>query len=79
MPLALGVWYLWGGLLGTLWLACLVSAGVLTWKNGHKVMFFIGFLVPIVWIVGAILEQADPVSAWDGGIGRRHRSRSWVC
>ena len=60
MPLALGVWYLWGGLLGLIWLACLVSAGVLTWKNGHKVMFFIGFLVPIVWIVGAIWSKPAP-------------------
>ena len=38
MPLALGVWYLWGGLLGLIWLICLLSAGVLTWKNDHKVM-----------------------------------------
>jgi hypothetical protein len=57
MPLAFGLWYVWGGLLGLLWLICLLSAGVLCWKNGHKVMFFIGFLVPILWIVGAIWSK----------------------
>ena len=66
MPLAFGVWYLWGGLLGLLWLICLLSAGVLTWKNGHKVMFFIGFLIPIVWIVGATYRKSTP---YQPGIG----------
>jgi hypothetical protein len=57
MSLALSAWYLWGGLLGLIWFVCLVSAGVLTWMNGHKVMFFIGFLVPIIWIVGAMISK----------------------
>ena len=30
MLLAISQWYLWGGLLGLLWLICLLSAGVLT-------------------------------------------------
>jgi hypothetical protein len=55
--LALNHWYLYGGVLGLLWLACLVSAGVLTWKNGHMVMFFVGFVFPILWIVGAIMTK----------------------
>ena len=29
MPVAIG-WFVWGGLLGLLWLICLLSAGVLT-------------------------------------------------
>ena len=45
---------------GLLWLACLLSAGVLTWKNGHMVMFFIGFVVPILWIVGAMISKKPP-------------------
>jgi hypothetical protein len=60
MFLAISAWYLWGGLLGLIWLACLVSAGVLTWKNNHKVMFFLGFLVPVIWIVGAIWSRPAP-------------------
>ena len=57
MLLAISQWYLWGGLLGLLWLICLLSAGVLTWKHGHRVMFFIGFIVPILWIVGAMIGK----------------------
>jgi hypothetical protein len=57
MLLAFNQWYLWGGLFGLLWLLCLVSAGVLTWKHGHRVMFFIGFILPILWIVGAVWDK----------------------
>ena len=57
MPLALSTWYLWGGLFGLIWLICLLSAGVLTWKNGHKFLFFLGFLLPLLWIIGAILSK----------------------
>ena len=57
MPLAISQWYLWGGLLGLLWFICLLSAGVLTWKNGRRVLFFIGFIVPILWIVGAMIGK----------------------
>ena len=60
MPLALSTWYLWGGLLGLLWFICLVSAGVLTWKNGHKFLFFVGFILPLLWIVGAMISKKTP-------------------
>ena len=60
MLLALSQWYLWGGLLGLLWLICLLSAGVLTWKNGHKILFFIGFIFPLLWIVGAMISKKTP-------------------
>ncbi len=60
MLLAISQWYLWGGLLGLLWFVCLVSAGVLTWKNNRKVMFFVGFLFPLIWIVGAAWNKPAP-------------------
>jgi hypothetical protein len=69
MLLAFNHWYLYGGFFGLLWLACLLSAGVLTWKNGHMVMFFIGFIVPILWIVGAMISKKPP--PYEPGIGRR--------
>lgn len=56
MLLAFNHWYLWGGLLGLLWLICLLSAGVLTWRHNHKLLFFIGFIFPILWIAGAIWD-----------------------
>ena len=57
MPLAIG-WYVWGGgIFALLWLICLLSAGVLTWKHGHIAMFFIGFIFPLLWIIGAAYER----------------------
>ena len=56
MILALDHWYLYGGFLGILWLLCLVSVGVLTWKHGHMVLFFLGFVFPVLWFVGAIWD-----------------------
>ena len=61
-------WYLWGGLFGLLWFICLVSAGVLTWKNGHKILFFVGFLLPLLWIVGAVMSKKP--APYKPGIGR---------
>ena len=57
MPLALSAWYFYGGFFGLLWFACLVSAGVLTWKNDHKILFFLGFLLPLLWIIGAVMSK----------------------
>ena len=68
MLLALSAWYLWGGLFGLLWFICLVSAGVLTWKNDHKALFFIGFIFPLLWIVGAVMSKKPP--PYQPGIGR---------
>ena len=60
MLLALNQWYLWGGLLGLFWLMTLVTAGVLTIKNGHIVLFILGFILPLIWIVGAIWSKPEP-------------------
>ena len=60
MLLALNQWYLWGGLLGLFWLMTLVTAGVLTIKNGHIVLFILGFLLPLIWIIGAIWSKPEP-------------------
>jgi len=46
-----------GRTVGLIWLACLVSAGVLTWKNGYKFLFFVGFILPLLSIIGAILSK----------------------
>ena len=60
MLLAFNQWYLWGGLFGLLWLICLLSAGVLTIKNGHIVLFILGFFLPLIWIVGAMIGKKAP-------------------
>lgn len=56
MPLAIG-WFVWGGLLGVLYLIAFITAGVMTIRNGHLVMFAIGFIFPILWIIGAFMDK----------------------
>jgi hypothetical protein len=47
MPLAIG-WLVGGGLLGVLYLIAFITAGVMTIRNGHIVMFIIGFIFPLL-------------------------------
>jgi hypothetical protein len=56
LPLAVG-WFVWGGLLGFIYLMALITAGVMTLRNGHIVMFIIGFVFPLLWIFGAIMDR----------------------
>ena len=39
-------------LLGIVYIACWVYFGLATFRNGHYWMFWIGFLIPILWISG---------------------------
>lgn len=34
-----------------------ITLGWLTFKKGHVVLFIIGFFVPLVWLVGALLPN----------------------
>jgi hypothetical protein len=55
MPLAFG-WLWFGGLLGLLYVLVLVSAGVMTIRGGHVLMFVLGFFLPLLWIIGAVMS-----------------------
>jgi hypothetical protein len=41
--------------LGILYVFLLVFLGVRTFQNRHLVLFIVGFFIPLLWIVGAIL------------------------
>jgi hypothetical protein len=41
--------------LGILYLVLLVVLGVMTLRKGHVIMFIVGFIIPIFWIIGAVL------------------------
>jgi len=55
--LALG-WFVWGGFLGVLYLIAFITAGVMTIRNGHLVLFVLGFIFPLLWIIGAFMEAS---------------------
>lgn len=54
MPFAVA-WFWWGGL-GVLYAVLLVTAGVMTFRNRQIVMFILGFVFPLLWIIGAVMS-----------------------
>jgi hypothetical protein len=49
------MWYGIGGGLAILYVVLLVTLGILTIRKGHWVMFIVGFVLPLFWIIGALL------------------------
>jgi hypothetical protein len=45
-----------GGLL--LYLVLVGTLGVLTFRRGHLVLFWVGFLFPVCWLFGSLLAPA---------------------
>jgi ABC-type multidrug transport system permease subunit len=42
-------------LLAILYVACWVFFGLATFNKGHYWLFWIGFFLPILWIIGAFM------------------------
>ncbi len=40
---------------GVLYLTCWFFLGMATLRKGHTAMFWIGFFLPILWIIGAMM------------------------
>ena len=58
-------------LLAIVYVACWVYFGLATFRKGHYWMFWIGFFLPFLWIIGALIAPTDtpphappPVGAW---------------
>ncbi len=41
--------------LGFVYVVLLVVLGIRTFKNKHYILFGLGFIIPVLWIVGAML------------------------
>ena len=50
-------------LLGIVYVACWVYFGLATFRKGHYWMFWIGFFLPILWIIGAFIAPTDRAAA----------------
>lgn len=44
-------------LLGVLYLTALIVLGLATLRKGHTVLFWVGIIFPLLWIVGALMES----------------------
>ena len=40
---------------GILYVVLLVTLGILCLRKGHWVMFIIGFVFPLMWLIGAVI------------------------
>ena len=53
--------WLWFGLGGfLLYAVLLLTLGIRAGKRGHPVFFIVGFIFPILWIIGAFLPDVSP-------------------
>jgi hypothetical protein len=48
---------LWAITLSIIYVVLLVTLGILTFRKGHWVLGLIGFLFPVLWLVGAVLPD----------------------
>ncbi len=47
----------WFSTLGIIYLVLLVTVAVLSFRKGHWVLGLIGFVFPVLWVIGAILPS----------------------
>ena len=45
----------YGVLVGVIYFALMITLGIMTLRKGHWVMFIIGIIFPILWLVGALM------------------------
>jgi hypothetical protein len=48
---------LWAITLSIIYVVLLVTLGILTFRKGHWVLGLIGFLFPVLWLLGAVLPD----------------------
>ena len=53
------IWFL----LGIVYFMCLIFLGLATFRKGHYVLFLVGFFLPILWIVGALIRPTARAAA----------------
>ena len=49
-------WF-WGIGLGIIYLVLLFTLAVMTFRKGHWVLGLIGFVFPLLWLIGAVLPD----------------------
>jgi hypothetical protein len=48
------VWITGGGII---YVVLLITLGVLSIRKGHWVMFLVGLIIPIFWLIGALMPR----------------------
>ncbi len=54
--------FLWV-LLGVFYIVILVTLGVTTLRKGHFFLFIVGFFLPFLWLIGALISPTPRAAA----------------
>ena len=49
------MWWGIGGGLAVIWIVLMITCGVVTLRQGPWVLFIFGIILPILWIIGAVI------------------------
>jgi hypothetical protein len=56
------MWFVFGGLAALVYIVLVITLGVTTLRKGHLLMFILGFIFPLFWILGAFMApRVQPV------------------
>jgi hypothetical protein len=58
------IWFM----LAALYLVLLWTLGLMTFRKGHHVLFWVGIVFPILWVIGAVIAPT-PAAATGGAAG----------
>lgn len=47
---------------------CWIFLGLATFRKGHYWLFWIGFFLPILWIIGALIAPTEGAAARAAGV-----------
>ena len=53
--------FVWIGL-GVLYVLLLVTLGITSLRKGHWMMFLLGFILPVFWLIGALIAPTQAAS-----------------
>jgi hypothetical protein len=57
-------------ILATLYLVAVFTLGLATLRKGHTVLFWVGIIFPLLWIVGALMQPTAKAVAADASLAR---------
>ena len=57
-------------ILATLYLVAVFTLGLATLRNGHTVLFWVGIIFPLLWIVGALMQPTAKAVAADASLAQ---------
>lgn len=46
--------------LAVLYIVCIFTVALLTFRKGHYVLGILGIFLPFLWLIGAVLPERDP-------------------